>query len=396
MLRRRRPGGTAAQDAGRCLKPGRRRRFGPWSCTWPSITGPPIATTARSDSGRRSSVCVPRRNAGPRVLSYSLKVEPAKHFLNWQQDPQGNWLARFVFPEPADAVRRRGRPRRRDGRAQPVRLLPRARRPRPGRSPTSACCARNSSPICEHRRRARGCASWLAGVPRELTPHRRLPGRPQPAPGSSEIALPHPHGARRPDAGGDPRAGLRLLPRQRLAAGADPAPSRLRRPLRLRLPDPAQARREAAGRAGRAPTPTSPTCTPGPRSTCPAPAGSASIRPRACWPARATSRWPPRPTRRPPRPITGVRRPVRGRLRLRDERAARSARRRGSPSPTPTSSGRRSWPPGEPSTRGCVRRRRPPDHGRRADLRRRRRHATPAEWNIDALGPTKQRAGRAS
>ena len=46
----------------------------------------------------------PAPHARTPILSYSLGIKPKQHFINWQQDPYGNFIARLVFPEKADEL----------------------------------------------------------------------------------------------------------------------------------------------------------------------------------------------------------------------------------------------------------------------------------------------------
>ena len=178
------------------------------------------------------------------VLSYSLTVEPKQHFINWQQDPQGNHLARLVFPEKTDQFEVMV-----DLVADMTVINPFDffLEPEAEQWPFAydASLAEEIAPF----RKVEPPGPLLDGVARQgrsqQAAHHRFPRRPQCAAAAGD-RLHRAPGAGRADLRGDAGARQGLVPRHRLAAGHHPAPSRLRRALRLGLPDPAHARREAA------------------------------------------------------------------------------------------------------------------------------------------------------
>ena len=316
----------------------------------------------------------PAPHAARRILSYSLRVEPAEHFINWQQDPSVELPGAAGVPREDDASSRSRStwsPRWRCYNPFDFFLEPSAENfpfsydpsagararalPAQGRPPTPRFAAYLDS--IDRSDAARPSTSWSSSTSGCRRTSRYLI-RMEPGVQTPEQTLAN---------------AQRLVPRHRLAAGAAAAPPRPRGALRLGLPDPAQARREVARRPerhrGRLHRPA--------RLVRGLPAGRRLDRPRPdlgpAAPARATSRSPARPSRRRAAPISGAVDECEVDVRARDVGARASGKRRASPSPTPKRSGPRSTRSATRSTPTCVAQRRAPDDGRRADLRLGRR-----------------------
>ncbi len=187
------------------------------------------------------------------ILSYSLRVSPTENFLNWQQDPFGNYQARLVFPKPAEelavdvdlvaemvAINPFDFFLEKEAETYPFSLRgdagPRAE-PVSGAGGGRAAAGRSGRRDAPPVRQAGDANDRPAGrhQPRDLAaPAVRL------ADGAGRVR------ARR-----DADARPWFVPRLRVAGGAGPAAARVRGALRLGLLDPAAARRDPDRRAGR-------------------------------------------------------------------------------------------------------------------------------------------------
>ena len=256
------------------------------------------------------------------VTAYSLTVHPSNHFVNWQQDPFGNHLARLVFPERVteldvtvdlvadltvinpfdffveDYAEHHGFAYPPDLRADLDPYLRPVDEGGPGSGPGAAVRAFMAERGLAATRRPRAAPEGIvnllvrvnAAVAGSIAYSVRMePGVLTPTP---------PWPARSAPAATAPGCSSRSCARWAWPPGSSAATWSSSSPTR---------RPPTAGRPARAPT--SPTSTPGPRSSSRAPAGSGSTPPRGCSRGRGTSRSRRPPPRRRAAPISGATEP---------------------------------------------------------------------------------------
>ena len=187
-------------------------------------------------------------------------VEPTDHFISWQQDAFGNFLARLVFRIPLSSHQRRASSRTSRSSARSTSFVEEFAETVPFRYPTiyvrtsRFTCARLTTPdpVPDRPNCSPHVGARSPGDARHAD--HRLPveiNRAVSADVSCSVRMEP--GVRLPT---HPAIGRRLLPRLGLASGVDPSRVRPRRPLRVRLPGPTRLRCRRPGRAVRPRTPT--------------------------------------------------------------------------------------------------------------------------------------------
>ena len=180
------------------------------------------------------------------ILSYSQRVLPKKHFLNWQQDPFSNYLARLVFPEKTnellievDLVAEMAVYNPFDFFLEPTaEKFPFTYEPDLKKELAAFLETSPPGPLLKE---------YVKSIDLSGMRNERFSGLLEP-PGLEGREISHPHGSGGAIAGANPDLALRFLPGFRLAAGEFIPPHRRRRPVCFRLLDSVDSRCQIARR----------------------------------------------------------------------------------------------------------------------------------------------------